>query len=388
MKSLALFTCLSLMFLVTQTGCGLFLDEDVQIPANSATVEVILTNLENPRGVAVGSAGELFVAEAGTGYDAVDPKLLTGKFTRFIDQNGDGDYDDDDEVERWMPTYNALQVFGTGRDEVNGPGDVLLHNNGRLYLTLDGGFEEVALFEISPAGVKGRSLFGRSNMNGIAFDLEQEVIYVIESTLNQLIEITLGGELRQSVVFPFLDSSQQAVPAGLALDPQSGDVLVALFSGAVVDEQSGELFPFVPGDAKIVRVDLDSGQVTDEITGLTTAVDVAIDEAGNIFVVEMTSTHADLLPRMYDLFDQDAPPLHGGYQRFSGRVTLYPAGYGQSQVIAGELDMPTNITLAPDGALYVSTGQGTPGRLIPGPDGPTTITGQIIRISNYLQSDQ
>jgi len=391
MKSLALFICFSLMFLVTQTGCGLFLDKDMQVSANSATVEVILTNLENPRGVAIGSVGELFIAEAGTGYDAVDPKLLTGKFTRFIDQNGDGDYDDDGEVERWfdqMPTYNALQVFGTGRDEVNGPGDVLLHNDGRLYLTLDGGFEEVALFEISPAGVKGRSLFGRSNMNGIAFDLEQEVIYVIESTLNQLIEITLGGELRQSVVFPFLDSSQQAVPAGLALDPQSGDVLVALFSGAVVDEQSGELFPFVPGDAKIVRVDLDSGQVTDEITGLTTAVDVAIDEAGNIFVVEMTSTHADLLPRMYDLFDQDAPPLHGGYQRFSGRVTLYPAGDGPSQVIAGELDMPTNITLAPDGALYVSTGQGTPGRLIPGPDGPTTITGQIIRISNYLQSDQ
>jgi hypothetical protein len=225
-------------------------------------------------------------------------------------------------------------------------------------------------------------------MNGIAFDLEQEGIYVIESTLNQVIEITLDGELRQSVVFPLLDSSQQAVPAGLALDPQSGDVLVALFSGAVVDEQSGELFPFVPGDAKIVRVDLDSGQVTDEITGLTTAVDVAIDEAGNILVVEMTSTHADLLPRMYDLFDRDAPPLHGGYQRFSGRVTLYPAGDGPARVIADKLDMPTNITLAPDGALYISTGQGTPGRLIPGPDEPTTITGQIIRISNYLQSDQ
>jgi hypothetical protein len=278
--------------------------------------------------VAVGSAGELFVAEAGTGYDAVDPKLLTGKFTRFIDQNGDGDYDDDGEVERWfdqMPTYNALQVFGTGRDEVNGPGDVLLHNDGRLYLTLDGGFEEVALFEISPAGVKGRNLFGRSNMNGIAFDLEQEGIYVIESTLNQVIEITLDGELRQSVEFPLLDSSQQAVPAGLALDPQSGDVLVALFSGAVVDEQSGELFPFVPGDAKIVRVDLDSGQVTDEITGLTTAVDVAIDEAGNIFVVEMTSTHADLLPRMYDLFDQDAPPFRRGY---SPEYHLQKSGQG------------------------------------------------------------
>ena len=43
--------------------------------------------------------------------------------------------------------------------------------------------------------------------------------------------------------------------------------------------------------------------------------------------------------------------------------------------------MPTNITLAPDGSLYVSTGQGTPNRPIPGPDGPTRIVGEVIRIT-------
>ncbi|RME49810.1 MAG: hypothetical protein D6796_04325, partial [Caldilineae bacterium] len=80
--------------------------------------------------------------------------------------------------------------------------------------------------------------------------------------------------------------------------------------------------------------------------------------------------------------DPDAPPLHGGYRRFSGRVTRYPADGSPPQTLAEGLDMPTNITIGPDGGLYVSVGEGTPGRPIPGPDGITRITGQVIRLRN------
>jgi DNA-binding beta-propeller fold protein YncE len=374
---------------ILMVGCDVSSGERVRLTPTPLPpkIEVILTGLDNPRGVVVGPAGELFVAEAGTGYDAVDPTRLTGKFTKFTDLNDDRDFDDEAEIEPWfwqMPTYNALQFFGTGRDEVNGPGDVLLHHDGRLFLTLDGGFEDLALFEISPEGVKGRSLAGRSNMNSIAFDLDQQRIYVGESTLNQLIEVTLAGELREIVVFPLLDSGQQAVPAGLAVDPQTGEVLVALFSGVAASDETGKFIPFVSGEAKVVRVNPQTGRITDEITGLTTAVDVAMDEAGNVFVVELASTFADALPRMFDLFDPDAPPLHGGYLRHSGRVTLYPADGGPPRVLAEGLDTPTNITIGPEGDLYVSTGQGTPGRPIPGPDGPTKIVGEIVRITDFL----
>lgn len=332
------------------------------------------------------SETEMFVAEAGTGYDAVDQTQNTGKLTHFRDLNGDGDFNDDGEADRWfstLPTYNALSFFGSGRDEVNGPGDVLIHEDGRIFLAVDGGFDEQDLFEISPERRVGRSLASRSNMNGIAFDRDQSSIYAVESMANRLIEIPLDGELRDVVTFADLANGQQAVPAGLSVDPGTGEILVALFSGNAIDPETGDVTPFVVGDSKVVRVDPRTGRVTEEITGLTVAVDVAVDESGNVFVVELASEPAETLPTLFDLFDPDGPALHGGYLRFSGRVTLHPARGGSPTVIASGLDLPTNITIGADGSLYVSTGQGTPGRPIPGPDGPTRIVGQVIRISNF-----
>ena len=277
----------------------------------------------------------MFVAEAGTGYDAVDQTQNTGKLTHFRDLNGDGDFDDDGEADRWfstLPTYNALSFFGSGRDEVSGPGDVLLHEDGRIFLTVDGGLDEQDLFEISPERRVGRSLASRSNMNGIAFDLHQSSIYAVESMANRLVEIPLDGEIRDIVTFADLAHGQQSVPAGLAVDPLTGEILVALFSGNAVDPETGDVTPFVIGDSKVVRVDPSTGRVTDEITGLTVAVDVAVDESANIYVVELASVPAETLPTLFDLFDPEGPVLHGGYLRFSGRITFHPAEGGRRRL--------------------------------------------------------
>ncbi len=364
-------------------GCTTSRNSD---PPNTVTVEVILTGLQNPRGVALEAEGGLLVAEAGTGNDAVDVRQRSGKLTRFIDRNGDGDFTDPGETEPWfehLASYNAMNIYATGRDEVSGPSDVAAHGDGRVYLSVDGGFDEFALSEISPGGSMGRNLIARSNMTGIALTLDEGSIFATESTLNQLIEVSLEeGGWRDIAAFSTLDSGQQAVPAGIAVDPSNGDILVALFSG-VAEADDGSFIPFVPGDAKVVRVDPLTGRIVDEIAGLTTAVDVAIDRLGNIFVVEMAADHAELFANGADLDDPDAIPRHGGYLRFSGKVTMYPADGGLPRILTGGLDAPTNITLEDDGALYVSTGQGTPGRPIPGPDGPTVIVGEVIRITGF-----
>ena len=355
-------------------------------------MEIVLTGLENPCGVAVSITGETYVVEAGMGLHLLDPTKWDGKLTKYTDLNHDGDFEDEAEAERWFShftTYNGFSAYGTGRDEVSGPVDLLLHNDGHLFLSVDDGglSNSMALHEISPDGRIGFTLADRNNMNGIAFDRDQQKIFAVESGLNSLIEISFDGEFRDIVVFPFLDSGQQAVPAGLAADPRTGDLLVALFSGYLFDEQASsidDIISFVEGDSKIVRVDPYTGIITDEIIGLTTAVDVAVDEAGNIYVVEMATTPTELIPSEFDLYDPQAPPVHGGYLRFSGRVTLFPIDGCLPQVLAEGLDAPTNITIGPDGALYISTGQGTPGRPIPGPDGITTIVGEILRITNFF----
>lgn len=378
------------MAAVLVAGASCYRPAPEATPAVTATFEVILSGLDNPRGIALGPDGELYLAEAGTGYDSVDPTKLTGRLSVAADLNGDGDLVDPGEVDRWFnhfPTYNALYAFGIKQDEVSGPGDVLLHRDGRVFLSVDGGFDKVGLYEISPEKRVGRNLADRANMNGLAFDAAQERIYAVEGTANTLIEITLAdGELREIVRFPTLETGQQAVPAGVAVDPETGEVLVALFSGAGFDDEADTVVPVIPGTSKVVRVDPSSGEFQDEITGLTSAVDVATDGAGNVYVVEMTSDWADLLDRSFDVRDPDSPPVHGGYLRHTGRVTLYPADGGPPLVLADGLDMPTNVTVGPDGALYVSTGQGTPGRPIPGPDGPAVITGEILRISDYLSN--
>ena len=361
MRQSAIAILVAVMTLAAATACSPAIGTMSTATAGTTpTIKVILTGLDNPRGVGVGPAGSLFVAEAGTGYDAVDPTKMTGRLTEFRDLNGDGDYNDADEAKPWFrhfPTYNAQHFTDSIRDEVGGPGDLLLHGDGRIFLAVDGGFDRQALYEISKDGRIGRTLADRSNMNGIAFDLDHGVIYVLESTFNQLIEVGLNGERRHITYFLPLASGQQAVPAGLAVDPRNGDVLVALFSGVIVDDETGQVILVVPGDAKVVRVDPETGQSVDEVTGLTAAIDVAMDNIGNLYVVEMTTAFVEPFPDGFDVADPDVPPLHGGYQRFDGRVTLHPPDGGSPRVLVKGLDTPTNITLAPDGALYVSTGQ-------------------------------
>jgi hypothetical protein len=200
--------------------------------------------------------------------------------------------------------------------------------------------------------------------------------------LNVLIAVSASGEVLSETQLPTLAHGQQPVPAGLTVDPGTGDVLVALFSGEWRDYYDSEL-AFVLGDSKIVRVNPETLAISDAVTGLTTAVDVAADPDGNLYVVEFTTVWPSAkMPREFDRYDPNALPDPGGYQRFTGRVTRYDPDGRNPLILAEGLDQPTNITYH-QGAVYVSVGQGTPGRPIIGPEGPTRITGQVLRISGF-----
>ena len=355
-----------------------------QVQPVVSNVQRVATGLQNPRGIAVLPDGSLLVAEAGTGFNSGDPATSTGRLSVFADKNGDGDYDDAGEITpvlEHLPTYNIMSQFSPGRDEVLGIGDVLALDDGRAFFTLDDIFEKISIAALD-ASLRslGDLVTGDGTMNSIAYDPHLGVIYVAESSANVLGVVSLDGKIKTVTQFGVLAHGQQAVPAGVAVDPRTGDVLVALFSGQLWDYYNS-ILSYMPGDAKIVRVNPATGTVSDVITGLTTAVDVAVDDGGNIYVVEMTTRWpTPPLTHDFDLYDPNGPPDDGGYPRFSGRVSEYPADGRAPLILADDLDAPTNVTYH-HGALYVSTGQGTPNRPIWGRGSATRIVGEIYKIS-------
>ena len=367
------------------------------ISAQEPTIERLATGLQNPRGIAVMPDGRLLVAQSGTGFYSRNESRRTGSLSVFDDVNGDGDYDDEGEIipiVSNIATYNSLTLFETGLDEVNGINDIVLLDDGRLFFSKDEpapgispedlAFADTGIFWVDSSGGDVTRIINRpATINAIDYDAENDIFYLAESGLDRLLAMTPDGEILQEVQLNLLAHDQHPVPAGLTFDPNTGEVLVALFSGLIPDYY-GIVLTFMPGDAKIIRFNPETGDISDEITGLTTAVDVAIDEHGNIFVVELTKLWAsEVMPPDFPLLDPDTPPDSGGYVRFSGRVSMYPADGGDPVILADGLDEPTNVTYH-EGALYISVGQGTPGRSIVTRDGLTQITGEIYRITNFL----
>ncbi len=352
--------------------------------AQSSNIVRVATDLQNPRGIAVLPDGRLLVAQAGTGFIPDDPQDYTGKLSILEDLNGDGDFDDEGEITDVidkLPGYNIMYQFNPGRDEIVGIGDVIALDDGRVFFTLDNNFEVLSIVELnSEFEIMGNLIERPGSMNAIAYDNQADVIYVVESTLNALSSVTLDGEFETIVYFGALAHLQQPVPAGLAIDPHTGDLLVALFSGQLWDYY-GETLSYMPGDAKIVRVNPQTGEYTDEVNGLTAAVDVAVDEMGNIFVAELTTQWpTPVLYREFDLYDPASPPDPGGYARFTGRITMYPVDGGDPVILADNLDQPTNITYH-NGYIYVSVGLGTPGRTVWSESGLTSIIGEVYKVS-------
>lgn len=360
----------------------------------------IARGLNNPRGVAVMPDGQLLVVEAGTGSDAPDNIVGSGRILQLSDNNTDGDFDDEGERTILLdaqPSFNSLRVYRTGHDEPFGLSDIILMDDGRVFFTRDHPFAEagrntggegyygdVGIFTLNTQRDGATRIVKRSaTLNSFAFDPQTNRFFVTESGYNQIMAVDITSEDEPEIVveLPFLANNQQPVPSGIAYDPTTGDILVALFSGFVYDYVGTQL-GFMPNDAMVMRFDPDTGTLTEEITGLTTAIDVTVDDVGNVYVVELTTTWATSpMPFEYDLTDPMLPPDPGGYARYTGRVTMVTVD-GETRILADGLDAPTNITYH-EGALYVSTGLGTPNRRAHSVRGIHEIEGIIYRITGF-----
>lgn len=334
----------------------------------------VATNLANPRGMLVEADGSLLVSIAGTG-DPSDP--LTGGLQRLRDGNADGDFDDPGERTTLLdkqPSSNLLHLVR--RDEVFGMASIAA-GEGTVLVSLAefGGPSKIFRLDGATLAPWGDT---HGNINNLVFDERRKVWVGVASTTDEVVELLPGGRSQRVLKFPPLKSGQDAVPADLRFDARSGDLLVTLFSGSPEGEEGGEGVELVPRSASISRVHAETHSSEPMLTGLTVPTGIELGADGAVYVLEFCDAFLDPVKVRQDMYNG---PMHGGFKRYSGRLLKLDRDKREVTVIAQGLDAPTNLARSGD-YLYVAEGMGTPGRLIPGPDGkPVPLVGFIERIS-------
>lgn len=340
------------------------------------TRRVVATRLVNPRGILRRADGSLIVAEAGVG----DPQdLFTGRITRLWDQNGDGDYDDAGERSAVVERQRSVDILGrlaVNRDEVFGLADIEAAPGWELATVADP-LEGSTLLKLD-AQSANRWTTTADNANSIAFHPGRGRWYAVQSFQNTVIELDEAGKHRQVVRIPQLERGQDPVPAAIVYEPSRQALLVALFTGQIGGDTGGSGVDFVEHSGKVVRIDPQTGALETVVEGLNAPTDLALAGSDRLFVLEFCRSFTDPVHTQAEATER---ARHAGFERYSGRVLRVALATGEVRVLATKLDVPTHLRLLPDGKLLVTEGQGTPGRMVPGPKGAVPLEGRIVELT-------
>ena len=325
--------------------------------ASAATTRVVMSGLDNPRGLAIGPLGSLYVAEAGRGgagpcftppirggvmcYGATGAisRLWFGKQTR---------------IASGLPSYaNAATGEAAGpHDLVLGPGDlrfsvgwageglprsvlpVVGEQFGHLYrFPLFGGPISIAdltayEFQANPDG-------GLRDSNPYGLLGESGSTLVVDAGGNSLLRAYDNGDVSTLATFPSRTSGRptDSVPTAVAAWPRSdgndskGDTRPRTY---YVSELTG--VPFAAGAANIYRV-VPGQAPTVAYSGFTTVIDLAFGPDGSLYVLEHSTG-----------------PV---FFAMPGRLLRIAPDGTRSTVISG-LTRPGSVAVAPNGTIYVS----------------------------------
>ena len=195
-----------------------------------STTDVLAHGLHNPRGLIPLANGDLIILEAGTGEKLVGQH--SGKISRWSDMDQDRQVDPPERtfLREGLYSYNIMEVFNPGRDEVVGLGDGLLRNDQTLIYTRDTGRETTEVVQLDLDDLSEIILIERPGVvNSITLTADQQTLFLAESTLNQIGAYQFESGYEEVLLFDVLANQQQAVPTGLTLDAE-GNLIVSLFS--------------------------------------------------------------------------------------------------------------------------------------------------------------
>ncbi len=311
----------------------------------------IMAGLNNPRGLALGPNGAVYVAEAGAGGAGpcrVAPTNetrcfgLTGAISRFL--NG---------TQARIVTGLPSHALPSG-EAADGPNDVSFQNTGDMFVVMGLGFDPVdrrffgaagasfgKLLQISPEGqireagdvtAYERDVNpggGPPDSNPYGVLALQSVRLVADAGANAVVSVIASGLVNTVAVFPSRPNrATDAVPTSIAVGPD-GAYYVGELSGVPFAAGAANVYRVVPGQApQVFR------------SGFTTVTDIDFGPDGSLYVIEH-STGPQFFALPGDL------------------VRIRPDG--TRTILVANLDRPTSVVVDSSGAVYYTNRGITPG---------------------------
>jgi DNA-binding beta-propeller fold protein YncE len=330
--------------------------------ADVGAAKSIASGLANPRGIAFAPNGALHVAESGKGGAGVctpsppNPAVSrcygeTGALTRIIPGVG---------VQRIVTGLPSL-VLANGSAE-GGPVDVAFLGTAAFVTMSWGGDPAIRptlggrawlfgqMLQVSPSGkikvvADVAAHETRYNPYGGAIDSNPYNTQalpgrriVADAGANALVEVFSSGRTRTLAVLPPLPPAgtlpfpREPVPTSVVEGPDG-----ALYVGQLSS------FPFWPESSSVLRVASDGSSIQTYARGFTAIVDLAFDNGGALYVLEVARGQVGPFP----------PPPAPNPGLGIGRLKRICPGEGPTVLLEG-LTYPGGVAIGPDDAAYLT----------------------------------
>jgi hypothetical protein len=332
---------------------------------NGPNLTVVAQGLNNPRGVAVGADGTIYVAEAGSGGNGTCVPSeeggqqcygKTGAIVKIV--NG----------EQSVLVGNLPSLAGDGGTSALGPSAVSVGND-RVSVVVQAGTPDMITALGDDAALLGHliTIDNAGNITDVAdlaayefannpngddvnsdpyavLDLGDKWI-VADAAANDLLQVTADGTITTLATFPaqMVDAPPFLhMPPGSQMPAQSvpTSVTVGPDGAYYVGELTG--FPFPVGGARVWRV-VPGQEPTVYASGFTNIDGLAFDANGNLLVLEIAKNGLNAA--------QAAAP--GDPAGAGALLRVLPDGT-KVEVASIGLVMPGGVAVGPDGSIYIT----------------------------------